>query len=205
MLMRMTPVIACRTARRCNRVRMMMRIDLKEKSTDEIYGEPEARDADCLVKVNCEGDKHAMKRFAGHQQCDYRQHDCAGEPAKHAYFPGPKTKLLIGCEPPSEVVGDGRDEKGDYMCAHVPAISQQRHRMREDAGGDFDHHHHASDGDHDPRPPFGLGKVRHKIVRLPKPGMIGPMHQRKLPLEIRKVIPTKAAITNRKPDATFAS
>jgi hypothetical protein len=40
------------------------------------------------------------------------------------------------------------------------------------------------------RPPFALGKIRHEIVRLPKPGMIRPMHQQKLLWEIRKVIPS---------------
>jgi len=48
--------------------------------------------------------------------------------------------------------------------------------VRKNAGGDFDHHHHAGDGDDDAGAAFAFREVAHEIVRMPKPGMICPIH-----------------------------
>src|SRR6267143_6292736 len=75
-----------------------------------------------------------------------------------------------------EIVGDRSDEKRGHVCAHVPAVGQQRHRVRKKAGRNFDYHQHASDGDDDVRAALAFRKIAHKIVRMPKTGMLGSIH-----------------------------
>jgi len=62
------------------------------------------------------------------------------------------------------------------MRAHVPAIGQQRHGVRKNAGGNFDDHHHAGDGDDDAGAAFAFREVAHEIVRMAETGMLGPVH-----------------------------
>ena len=62
------------------------------------------------------------------------------------------------------------------MCAHVPAVGQQRHRVRKKAGRNFDYHHHPSDGDDDARATLAFREIAHEIVRMPETGMLGPVH-----------------------------
>ncbi len=67
-----------------------------------------------------------------------------------------------------EVIRERSNEKCDDMRAHVPAIGQQRHRMRDEADGDFEHHHHRGDADHDARAPLRAREIRNEIVRMPE-------------------------------------
>jgi hypothetical protein len=62
------------------------------------------------------------------------------------------------------------------MCAHVPAVGQQSHRVRHEAGRDLDNHHRGSDTDHNPRAPFRMRKIRNEIVSLTKTRVIGAKH-----------------------------
>jgi len=80
----------------------------------------------------------------------------------------------------SEIVGERGDDERSYVRAHVPAVREQRHRMREQAGGDFDYHHHAGNGDDYPGAAFALGKIAHEIMRMPKAGMIYTVHSAKI-------------------------
>src|SRR5439155_20292176 len=73
------------------------------------------------------------------------------------------------------------------MRAHVPAVSQKRHRVRHQANRDLEDHHCGSDTDDDASAPFRMRKIRNEIVRLVETRMIGPMHQAKLPRQ-RNVI-----------------
>jgi hypothetical protein len=52
------------------------------------------------------------------------------------------------------------------MCAHVPAIGQQRHRVRHQTDCDLDDHHHRGNSDHDASPPFRVREIRNEIVRF---------------------------------------
>jgi hypothetical protein len=52
--------------------------------------------------------------------------------------------------------------------------------MREQAGGDLDHHHHAGNGNHYPGAAFALGKIAHEIMRMPEVGMIHTVHSAKI-------------------------
>ena|SRR4029077_9678208 len=76
----------------------------------------------------------------------------------------------------SEIVGERGDEERSYVRAHVPAVREQRHRMREQAGGDLDYHHHAGNGDDYPGAAFAPGKIAHEIMRMPEAGMIYTVH-----------------------------
>jgi hypothetical protein len=80
----------------------------------------------------------------------------------------------------SEIIGERGDEERSYVRAHVPAIREQRHRMREQSGGDLNHHHHAGNGNHYPGAAFALGKITHEIMRMPEVGMIYTVHSDKI-------------------------
>src|SRR5260370_1814003 len=75
-----------------------------------------------------------------------------------------------------EIISDCGDEERGHVRAHVPAVGQQRHRARKKAGSNFDHHHHAGDGNHDMGTALAFREVAHEIVRVPKTGMLGPIH-----------------------------
>src|SRR5205814_4003771 len=75
-----------------------------------------------------------------------------------------------------EIIGDRSDQERRHMRAHVPAIGQQRHGMREKTSGNFDDHHHAGNGNDDVRSTFAFGEVAHEIVRMAETGMLGPVH-----------------------------
>src|ERR1700731_2989154 len=78
--------------------------------------------------------------------------------------------------PAGKIVGNRGDEERGDVRAHVPAVGQQRHRVRKNAGGNFDHHHHAGDGNHDMVTAFAFREVAHEIVRVPKTEMLGPIN-----------------------------
>jgi hypothetical protein len=61
--------------------------------------------------------------------------------------------------------------------AHVPAIGEQRHRMRHQANADLDDHHRRRNADHNASSPFRVRKIRNEIVSLTKTGMISPTHR----------------------------
>ena len=67
-----------------------------------------------------------------------------------------------------QIVSYGGNEERCYVRAHVPAVGQQRHRMRKESDSDLEDHHHRSNADHDPRAPFRPGKIGNKVVRLPE-------------------------------------
>ena len=58
-----------------------------------------------------------------------------------------------------EIIGHGGNEKCDHMSAHVPAIGQQRHRVRDEAHRDLEDHHHCRDAYHDAGPSLRAGKI----------------------------------------------
>jgi len=62
------------------------------------------------------------------------------------------------------------------MRAHVPAVGQQGHRMRKNARGNLDDHHYAGNGNDDVRTTFSFREVVDEVVRMPKLGMIRPVH-----------------------------
>ena len=70
--------------------------------------------------------------------------------------------------PSREILGHRSDEERGYMRAHVPAIGQQRHRMRHQTHCDLEDHHHSSDADHDAGASLRSGKIGDKVVRLPE-------------------------------------
>jgi hypothetical protein len=58
----------------------------------------------------------------------------------------------------------------------VPAIGQQRHRIRHQPDGDLDDHHGGRNTYHNARASFRVGKIGHEVVPLSKTGMISSMH-----------------------------
>jgi len=75
-----------------------------------------------------------------------------------------------------EIIRRGRYEEREDMRTHMPAVGQQSHRVRHQAGHDLDDHHRGSDSDHDARASFRMRKIRHEIVSLTKTRVIGSMH-----------------------------
>ena len=63
------------------------------------------------------------------------------------------------------------------MRAHVPAIGQQRHRMRHQTHGDLEDHHQRRDPDHDAGALFRSGKIGNEVVCLLKTRMIRAVHR----------------------------
>ena len=147
----------------------------QERATD-VDEQANASDADCFIKMNCQWSEESPGGFAGHQQRHDRKHNGAGESAEDTDFSGAETKLLIRGVPPRKIIGDRGDQKRSHMRAHVPAVGQQRHRVRKKAGRNFDYHHHPSDGDDDTGSAFAFREVAHEIVRMAETGMLGPVH-----------------------------
>ncbi len=48
-------------------------------------------------------------------------------------------------------IGDRGDAERARMGRHVKAVGEQRHRVEDETGGDFRHHHHGGEGDHPQR------------------------------------------------------
>jgi hypothetical protein len=73
------------------------------------------------------------------------------------------------------------------MRAHVPAVGQQRHRVRHQPDDDLDDHHRSRNPDYDAGALFRVRKIRNKIVRFAKTRMISPMHLEGKLFAIRKL------------------
>jgi hypothetical protein len=77
---------------------------------------------------------------------------------------------------PCEIVRRGSYQKRKNMRTHVPAVGQQRHRVRRQPNRDLDNHHRGSNTNHNTRAPFRMRKIGNKVVSLTKTRMICPMH-----------------------------
>ena len=75
-----------------------------------------------------------------------------------------------------KVISQGRHHKRDHVCAHVPAVRQECHRVRDHAGCDFQQHHRNGDRYHYPRASLRAGEIVREVVRMPKTSLIDPMH-----------------------------
>src|SRR6185295_7124199 len=109
---------------------------------------------DGFIEVNRQWSKKPMDGFSRHEQSDDGEHNSAGETAEHSDFGSTKTVKRISGMTTAEVISQRSDEKGGDMGPHVPAICQQRHRIKSDAGRDFQNHHRGGDSDDDTRSPF---------------------------------------------------
>ena len=164
----------------------------KEERATEIDEQSNASNADCFIKMDCQRKEQAPGRFASHQKRHDGQHHSAGKSAEHTNFARPETESLVRGVSPREIVGEGRYHKSDYVSAHVPAISQQRHRVGHETGGDLHNHHHGGEADHHPGSLFRLGKIRNEVVCFPEMGMISWMH---LPEDSAIIASAKKAVT----------
>ena len=117
-----------------------------------------------------------MDRLTGHEKRYDREHNCAGKAPKDPDLASSEAKVFARSVPSSEVIGDRGDQKCCHVSAHVPAIGEQGHRMRKNARGNLDDHHHAGNGNDDVRTMFSFREVVHEAVRMPKLGTIRPMH-----------------------------
>src|SRR5438132_3498573 len=88
----------------------------------EVYQQSDASDADRLVEMNFERHKQPMHGFASHQKRHDRQHHRAGESAQHTDFPRAKAETRVARLRSCEMIGQGRYQKCNHMCAHVPAV-----------------------------------------------------------------------------------
>ena len=87
-------------------------------------------------------------------------------PPRTPIFPVPKAEPDVCRVLSSEVIRERGNEECDDVRAHVPAIGQQRHRVRNETDGDLEHHHYRGDADHDARAPLRARKIRNEIVRV---------------------------------------
>src|SRR5436309_8813637 len=165
----------------------------EQPCTAEIYQQPYASDADRLVKVNFKWSKQPVHGFARHQERYDREHNGTGEPAKHTDLSCAKAEARVPSLRSRKIVGHGCYQKRKDMSAHVPAVGQQRHRVRHQPDDDLDDHHCSRNPDYDAGAPFRVRKIRNEIVRFAKTGMIRPMHQPKLPRQ------GKVILKNRRP------
>jgi hypothetical protein len=97
----------------------------------------------------------AVDRLRRHRQSDHGKHDRARVTTEDANLACAEGESRIVCMPSRELVRERGHDEGNGMRAHVPAICQQRHRMRENAGSDLQHHHYNRNENHGPGAPLG--------------------------------------------------
>ena len=117
-----------------------------------------------------------MDGFAGHKQGDDGKDNGAGKTAEDSNFGGAETVQRIRGMAATKVIGESRDDEGGDVCAHVPAIGQQRHRIGSDANDDLEHHHRRRNADNDAGASLRRRRIECEVVRMAKMGMIGRMH-----------------------------
>src|ERR1700738_459556 len=112
-------------------VRRMMMSVFEKESADDIHRQRDEDNTNRLIKMNRQRNKEAVDGFAGHEQRDDREHNRAGESSEDADFACSKAVSLARRMSAHEIISDRGDQERRHMRAHVPAIGQQRHGMRE--------------------------------------------------------------------------
>jgi len=74
--------------------------------------------------------------------------------------------------PARKTIGQSRQSHGAGMGRHVPAVSQQRHRVEPGTGGDLHHHGDRGQPDHHPGAPLVLFVLAAQEIVGFEPGFV---------------------------------
>ena len=126
----------------------------------DIDGQPQAGDGNGLGEMNGHGREQARNRLITDQHRNHCEHDRAGKAGKIAQLPGPKRETAVVRMPARETVGEGGQQQGARVRAHMQAVGNQGNRSEQQAAGDFGRHHRAAYRDDRPSLAFAAHVIR---------------------------------------------
>ncbi|SVK50670.1 Uncharacterised protein [Acinetobacter baumannii] len=122
-------------------VMMMVAAAAQQPGAEQVDGQPDRADGDGFVVMNRAGIQQPLPRLKQHQRRHQHQQHCAGVTGQHFDLPGAEAEAAILGQPACGAVSQHRQAQGQRVRTHVPAVGQQRHRVKQPAAGDLDSHH----------------------------------------------------------------
>ena len=135
---------------------MVMPAAAQQPYAGDVHGQAEHCDGDGLGELDRNGGEQARHRLVADQQRDHRQHDRAGEPGEVAELASPEREAGIVRVLAGVAVGQGRQQQGAGMGAHVHPVRDQCDGAEQQAAHDLQHHHGAAERDDPPGPALRL-------------------------------------------------